>query len=158
MLQHWTAAEAQSLIHPQRPLGSSLMPRKVMVLEDDLCLETLLNRVFYAIDPEIEVHWVTTGDQAIADLADALGNGRNPYDLIVADISTPGKQSGLDFWRLCRLHCRKVPFVFISSMPVDQFLRLLGPSVQCPPYLPKPFSVGECRQVIEGLLAYGRDP
>jgi DNA-binding response OmpR family regulator len=128
--------------------------RRALVLEDDLCLKTMLLRIFQVIDPEIEVTWMTTGEQAIDDLNQHHKTTGNPYDLVMADISTPGNKSGLDYWALCRLRFPKMGFLFISAMPVDQFLKTLGSNVLCPPFLPKPFTVGECRQIVEGLLSY----
>jgi DNA-binding response OmpR family regulator len=126
----------------------------VLVLEDDLCLKTVLVRMLQMIDPGIEVCWTTTGAEAMREMASHLKSAGSPFHLVIADISTPGEKSGLDLWNTCALRFPKTPFLFISAMPVDAFLRLLGTNRLCPPFLPKPFSLGECRQIVEGLLKY----
>jgi len=153
-MEHWSEQDVGILTGRVGPWRSLAAGRKVLVLEDDLCLKTMLTRLLQMIDPNMEILWKTTGDQAIEDLNHHLKSEGNPYDLVIADISTPGERSGLDFWQLCRLRFPKMAFLFISSMPVDRFLKTLGSNMLCPPFLPKPFTVGECRQIVEGLLRY----
>lgn len=155
-MDYWSEQETELLTRRHRtpPEAEVITRRKVLILEDDLCLKTMLIRIFQAVDPDIEILWKTTGDEAIEDLNHHLKKEGDPYDLVIADISTPGDKSGLDFWQLCRLRFPKMAFLFISAMPVDRFLKVLGSNVLCPPFLPKPFTVGECKQIVEGLLSY----
>jgi DNA-binding response OmpR family regulator len=131
----------------------SLDPPRILVLEDEASLRTILTRMLTQIDSRSEVDWAITAERAISLIENRAKAGK-PYDLIVADIRLPGEQSGLDLWFRCQIAFPELMFLFTSGMPVDQFLRSLGKDDICPPYLCKPFSVGECKQVIEGLLAY----
>jgi DNA-binding NtrC family response regulator len=154
---HWNESETELLVNPgPRTLAGKQNSRRILVLEDDLCLETMLTRIVHLIDPELETNWLTTGEKAIEDLSTKHRGPALPYKLFVADIWPPGDKSGLDFWKICRMRFPEIPFLFISSMPIDRFLRQLGSSVVCPAFLPKPFAVGEFRQVVEGLLNYAK--
>lgn len=120
--------------------------RKVLVVEDDHCLKLVMTRVFNSIDQAIELDWTTSAEEA----RDAL-QGEN-YSLIVADFSLEGKSTGLDLWEICQEKYPDVPFVVISSMSVIEFYKLVGDNQISPPFLPKPFYIGECRQILKSLL------
>lgn len=127
--------------------------KRILIVEDDLCLQNVISRVMHAINRHIALHWVTTAEEALEALKDRQHSGQ-PYDLIVSDIFLSGETSGLDLWHKCQSQYANIPILLTSGMPVDQFLKEVGRDEICPPYLPKPFFTGECRQLIEGLLGY----
>lgn len=134
--------------------------RKILVVEDDLELTTILNRVLKAIDPTFEVDWVTSAEQAMALIEDRNSKAANrghPYDLVLVDIFLEGSTTGLDLWTLCEQFYPKMPIVVTSALPVDKFFATLGPQTILPPFLPKPFLPGECKQLLEGILNYGKE-
>jgi CheY-like chemotaxis protein len=125
---------------------------KVLVVEDDLCLQTVLMRLLQHIDPHLEVTWVTTADQAWAELRTKGRMNTKPYDIFFSDILTPGIRNGVDFWKTCKLRYPDIPFVLSSGMPLDNFLEMCGKQSPFPVFLHKPFSVGECESLIKGVI------
>ena len=130
------------------------MSKNVFIVEDDHACETILNRTIRSIDPSAHVEWEESAEQAILALEKDSANGKK-YDLIIADIFLSGKYTGLELWEACQGKYPDTPILIISSLPVNLFLDRIGRRAIAPPFLPKPFHVGECRQIIEGLLAYG---
>jgi CheY-like chemotaxis protein len=129
--------------------------RRVLVVEDDLALTTVIDQVLYTIDPDIECDWVSSAELAAGKIKEMLERSTDrPYDLVLADIFIEGSKSGLELWEFCREQFPDMPIVLTSAMPVDRFLSSIGKNLICPPYLPKPFRAGECRQVLEGMLNY----
>jgi response regulator of citrate/malate metabolism len=126
---------------------------RVLMVEDDLCLKSIMIRTMQKIDPKAKVDWVVTAEKGMNMITErVLADER--YDLIVADIGLPGEKSGLDLWQYCKAVCPETSFVFSSGMPVDRFLTILRDEMICPPLLSKPFSTGECQQVLTALLDY----
>jgi CheY-like chemotaxis protein len=123
--------------------------RKILVVEDDLELSTVIDRVLQSIDPMITVDWVTSAEQAVALIKD-----KKAYDLIVTDIFLDGTKSGVDLWKLCQERLPRIPVIVTSALPVDRFFAILGKDSISPAYLPKPFQLTECQQMLEGMLRY----
>lgn len=130
--------------------------KRVLVIEDDLALTTVIDRVLRIIDPDIRIDWAVSAEEAASRILDRARNQEgHPYDLILADIFLEGEVTGLDFWRLCQRVFPDIPLVVTSGLPVDRFFRVVGPDEPSPPFLPKPFSVDECYDVLSGALRHG---
>ncbi|MCC7440268.1 MAG: hypothetical protein IT285_01460 [Bdellovibrionales bacterium] len=130
---------------------------RVLVIEDDLALSTVIDRVLRELDPEVRVDWAVSAEEARAILRERVRreDSLRPYDLILADVFLDGEHTGLDFWRWCQREFPDLPLVVTSGLPVDRFFRALGPDEPSPPYLPKPFTVDECFDVLSGALRHG---
>lgn len=130
-------------------------PPRVFVLEDDLELSTVIERILRSIDSTICLDWATSAEGAIEQLKIIESQGAGiPYDLIVADIFLDGKSTGIDFWRTCQELFPQVPVLITSALTLDRFFSTVGTQSICPPYLQKPFTATECKQVFECLLSY----
>ena len=132
------------------------MPYRVFIVEDDVELRTVLERVLRAVHSKVQIDWATSAEGA-ADLLEnrsALSSG-SPFDLIVADIFLEGVATGLDFWKLCKITFPEIPLVVTSSMSYEKFYKTIGKGAVAPPFLAKPFSVKQCRQMLERLNDYG---
>ena len=127
--------------------------KKIIVVEDDHACETLLRRVIQSIDPGALIDWVESAEQATAAIEREHSTGKD-YDLIIADIFLSGKTTGLDLWQAYRDRFPQTPILIVSSLPVNRFFDTIGHNTIAPTFLPKPFYVGECRQIIEALLTY----
>lgn len=128
---------------------------KVFILEDDKELMPVFKKVLESIDPTVLLDTATSVEDAIKilELRNRDAN-ESPYDLIVADIFLEGQSTGLDFWHTCEKLYQDTPVIITSAMPVDQFFATLGNKTISPPFLAKPFSVGQCKQMFEGMLKY----
>ncbi len=122
-------------------------PLRVLIVEDDRDLETLLSQVLRTISSSVEVDWATN----VLDARCKLESKR--YDLVIADHTLEDDLSGFFLRCLCKRRWPDLPFVMISAMRADAFLKMSG-SVPCP-FLSKPFTVQECREMICSALATG---
>jgi len=131
--------------------------RKVLIVEDDLEMCMVLDRVLTTTDQHVMVDWATSVDEAISRLQEKAAQSiTRPYDLILADIFLEGQSTGIDLWKLCQEEFPDVPVVVTSSLPLEKFFALVGRGNIAPPFLAKPFQVGGCRQFLEGILSYGK--
>lgn len=126
-------------------------PNRVLLIEDDVCTGSVLRRIVRSIDPDLKVDWASSAEEA-RQLMRIRADSRQSYDLIVLDIYLAGKMTGLELWAELHASTPGLAVLLTSGMPVDEFLRSFGRSAICPPFLPKPFRIGECQQIILGLL------
>lgn len=125
----------------------------VLIVEDDTSLAHLLWLVLERISPDVKVDWVTSGEEAKYNLSSADDNsGDSPYDLVIADIFLDGDVTGLDVWKLCDSKYPKTNILVTSSLPADKFASCLKNEFDCPPYLPKPFTMSECVEMISEFI------
>ena len=133
---------------PNRPL-------QVFVLEDDLELSTVIEKVLRSIHPDIHLDWVTSAESAINQLHSIAHTAAIlPYDLIVADIFLDGKRTGLDFWQVCQEYFPSTPILITSALSLDRFFAAVGKHSISPPYLQKPFSLLECKNTLESMISF----
>jgi DNA-binding response OmpR family regulator len=134
-------------------------PHRVLVLEDDWELSAVIERVLRSIDSTLSLDWATSAEDAIEHLKTNLQNGSfPPYDLIVADIFLDGKSTGIDFWRTCQELFPETPVLITSALSLDRFFTTVGRQCISPPYLQKPFSINECKNMFESMLSYASKP
>jgi len=130
-------------------------PSRVLVVEDDLELSTVIERVLRSIDSNVDMDWVTSVECAIGQLEKILLQRTLPtYDLIVIDIFLDGKSTGIDFWRTCQDLFPDTPVLITSALSLERFFATIGRDSISPPYLQKPFTAIECKQMFETMLKY----
>ena len=130
----------ESLSFEQKSSGS------VLVVEDDQSLRVVLTRILRQIDPNLSIRWVSSAEEAQTEL-------KNNHRMVIADIALEGEMTGLDLWKFCEEKYPGTPVVMMSGMPIHQFLGEIKPGEITPPYLPKPFYLGEARQILEWILS-----
>src|SRR5437868_3885833 len=116
----------------------------ILVVEDDICLSHIIERIFKSLDPSAELTWVYSAEEAYLK----LDENKSKYSLIVADYTLTGHETGLDLWDKCQTSHPNIPFVMVSSLTVDMFFKLVGTQKISPPFLPKPFYTGEFKQLV----------
>ena len=125
---------------------------RVLIVEDDVALQTALEVVLKRIDAEMTVDCASSSDQAISQIAQKKADEGEEYDLIVSDVSLESGPSGFDLWKYC---CEAFPstyFVFMSGISVLEFLDRLKDEPSCPPFLTKPFSEAKFRSLIQEVM------
>jgi DNA-binding NtrC family response regulator len=120
--------------------------RNVLIVEDDICTQTVMTQLLQTIDSAIKADWATSAEKAKALLR------MHHYDLTIADHTLNGEGTGLDLWRLCQDKYPSMPFFMISGLGIPEFFKLVGENQIMPAFLPKPFHVGECKQLLKCLL------
>ncbi|MDD4973807.1 MAG: response regulator [Bacteriovorax sp.] len=127
--------------------------RSVFVVEDDLELSTVIDRILISIDPTLHLEWATTAEEAIATLVKrSKEKNNNPYDLMICDIFLEGARNGLDLWKFCHTHYPSMKVVVISGIDLEKLTELLDSHEEVPLFLSKPFSVSDCSNLLESLL------
>jgi DNA-binding NtrC family response regulator len=128
--------------------------RRILIIEDDLCLDQVLVRLFKRIRPDAEVDWATTADEVLATIEGGTVSLDTRYDLVVSDILVPGQFSGLDLWKLCRWRYPRLPFILTSGLDTESILTLTrGSHAGGPPrILLKPFTANEMRYLVQDAL------
>jgi len=150
-----TQKKQTDLKFPFASVQSEPSRRRILVVEDDIELMTVVDHVVKLIDPKMGRDWVSNVEQAIVLLQEQVRKGNSkPYDLILVDIFLEGEGTGFDLWKLCQEHFPEVPIVVTSAMPMEKFFRAIGSEDISPPFLPKPFKPSECKQLLEGILEY----
>lgn len=136
----------------QSELKKSPPKKNILIVEDDLFLETFISRVLKFIDPHFQLEWVSTVEDALCRIYDRESKPGRQYDLILADIVLDSKHTGLDLWDICQEKKISTPMLLMSGMPADAFLRAVGSRKECPPFIQKPFSIKECQEMIHDVL------
>ena len=127
--------------------------RSVFVVEDDLELSSVIDRILISIDPTLHLEWATTAEEALATLSKRSTKKNNiPYDLMICDIFLEGARNGVELWKYCHSHYPKMKVVIISGIEVEKLSGLLDPKDDPPLFLSKPFSIEECSHLLESLL------
>lgn len=119
---------------------------KILIAENNSCLELPLKNLFKSMKWSAKIEWISTAEDAI-ELIKKMN-----FDLIIADYTLAGITNGLQLWEYCQKKLPLTPFVMMSGIPVEDFLRLTEGN-RAPPYLPKPFSLRDLRQLLETLLS-----
>ncbi len=120
-------------------------PQKALVVEDDLWMKPLISLALQSSIYGVEIDWVESAEEAIRRARTFR------YRVILADIYLkPNGNTGIEFWYQCREECPETPIVLMSSIPVDHFSKKMGH--YGPHYLPKPFTLTQCKAVIRNLV------
>ncbi len=128
--------------------------KSVYIVEDDIELSSVMDRVLKTIDPKVNLDWCTSAEEAIEKIHGAWSRGiAKPYDLIIADVFLDGSQSGLDFWNLCKREFPTIPVILTSASPLEKFFPPNVDLTERPILLQKPFSLVECKKLFKNLLA-----
>jgi YesN/AraC family two-component response regulator len=126
--------------------------RNIMIIEDDVTLKTFLTSLLYFLDPTVNISWCPSADEAISELKRMGSPSECNYDLIVADIYTPGKTNGFDLFKLCNRFLPQVPFIVTSGISTYEFLKGIDLKCVAPLFLAKPLAVGQCKQVFQSIF------
>lgn len=117
------------------------MSKRILIVEDEFNIADLLKA--YLERDGFEVQWVTTGEQALDELA------RLAVDLIVLDIGLPG----IDGFEVCRrVRARtSVPILMLTARE-DEIDRVAGLESGADDYVVKPFSPRELVARVKAIL------
>ncbi len=118
------------------------MPRKILVIEDDLDIAHLVE--LHLHDMGYEVNLVHDG---FAGREQALSK---PYDLIILDLMLPGIE-GLELCRNLRTKPNYTPILMLTAKS-SELDRVLGLEVGADDYLTKPFSIRELLARVKALF------
>ena len=118
----------------------------ILIVEDDVCLKTILDRVLRSIDPNVSYSWTTSAEEALGILSEVK------VDLVIADHTLEGVKTGIDLWEECQKKYPDLPYLMISGLEMKRFFEMVGKKKNSPPFMPKPLRVRECRFMLEGIL------
>ena len=128
---------------------------RILVVEDDVGLQEQLVEVLKKISPQISVDTNDSADETITWMDSQRLNPKFGYELIIADVSLSGKRTGFDLWRVCCEQHPNTEFMFISGISSVEFLKRVaveGDPDRCPPFLCKPFTLAEFKNLVLQLV------
>lgn len=136
-------------------MESTKNQKSVYVVEDDLSLSTVIDRVLKSIDSHVVLDWATTAEEAIQTIEQAKRSGvQKPYDLIIADIFLDGPSNGVDFWRQCKESFPDIPIILTSAKKPGVLFDSEDELPDTPIFLQKPFSIKECKKMFSSILNF----
>ena len=125
---------------------------KVLIVEDEPALQVQLVQIVQGMGSDFKVDSSVSADDTIQFMETQKLNPHYGYDLIVSDVSLEGKHDGFDLWRACKEQFPQTRFIFISGIPVTDFLEKVQDDPACPPYLSKPFSLSDFKLLVKDVL------
>lgn len=101
---------------------------QVVVVEDNLELKTILEKMLRKLHPTIEVLWFNRADYALDVLSEkeVCTNDRvlDRIDLCIVDIYTEGEMAGTELVNSLLLDRPSLPVVMMSSLKEEEFRRM----------------------------------
>lgn len=130
--------------------------KKVLIIEDDEDMRSLLEAIVMDVYPHVTIEDSASAEEALCLLQNDPLHGQysSNYDLIIVDIFLQGESTGLDFWKYIQEKFPMTTVLITSALSASRFFTAVGADTISPPYLEKPFQIGEAKQKIEGLLCY----
>jgi DNA-binding response OmpR family regulator len=126
--------------------------KRILIVEDDLTLRPLWEKVLMAKGRNLKVDWATSMEEAERLLRFRFKSGA-PYHMVVADIFLEGEGSGIDLWN--RYGEEAGNFIFVSAFPISRYELLMALNHGCPLYLKKPLSVQKCSEIADMISKSG---
>lgn len=128
-------------------------PQRVLVVEDDITLETIWEQIILRVNPFALVDWATSATQGTQLIQASLSDDA-PYDLIICDIFLSGTKTGIDLWT----HYHEKfggKFILVSSVSALKVQQLFVGDDH-PIYIQKPFNIRDAGVIVEDLLQCNR--
>lgn len=116
--------------------------KNILVVEDDSCMKTAIERIVRKIDRRINFQWASSAEEALGQL------NKKYFDLVISDYNLPGLENGLKVWEASQIHSPHCKFVMMSGMGVSEYLNATRNQKYPPSFLPKPFSPIELRAIV----------
>jgi DNA-binding NtrC family response regulator len=127
------------------------MTKRILIVEDDVTLQPFWNTAIRKVDSKTEIVWVTEERAAEKALKESERTGRS-FDLIITDLFLEGQRTGIDLFEQCAQDNR-TRMLLTSGIHPAKFQRYFGSDVEkAPPFLQKPYSFGECVEVLKWML------
>jgi len=132
--------------------GEYHRPSRVLLVEDDLVMQTRFTRLIKSVSPDANVDRVATAEEAKDLLRRATSE---EYDLVISDQFLEGTETGLDLWNYCKNKNSFAPFILTSGGEIEKYFNQFNEKVQLPTFLPKPFSNARAKAQIQDSLDAG---
>lgn len=126
--------------------------KSIFIIDDDLELTNLMERILKSIDATLEIYWTTSAEEALAILRKrSKKNSKAPFDIMICDIFLEGQGNGVELWNFCQKHYPGMKTALISSLEKEKFEALIKILIPEPPFLQKPFSVSQFNNLYSEL-------
>jgi DNA-binding response OmpR family regulator len=122
--------------------------KKIVVVEDTQELWGSLYRVLRHMNLSMPVEFISTFEEA------SLKINAESTALVICDFNLPNLRNGLELWEELKIAERRIPFLMISGMDVQDYIRALNArSLRCAPaFLAKPFTTKELTDHLDSLF------
>lgn len=120
---------------------------KVVIIEDEVGIQTLLRRIVGMLGHEVAVAGDGPGGLRLAQEPGVA--------LIISDLSLPGEPNGLDLIRALRAQCPSAVLVVSTGYTTAENMNLIRESGVAH-VLGKPFDMAAVRSLVTGLIGNAR--
>lgn len=135
---------------PQRTPLLSHGRTKFLVVEDDISLQSIWERIIESVDPTAMIRWARTEEGAEKLIQDRQRVG-DEFDCIIVDIMLAGEKTGIDLWN--RYGDTNTQFLFTSSLPFKKFSKMIGHDHGAYQFfLEKPLNPKRCASYLKMML------
>jgi CheY-like chemotaxis protein len=121
----------------------------ILVVEDDVQLETTVKKIVSSIDPELKIVWFTDGERALEFLIKSSELPR----MILLDLLLPGRIDGLRLHELVTQMEEPTPIAFMSSLSRSGFSQATRSRYRDLLFIGKPLVENQARRMIEICLS-----
>lgn len=136
----------------------NLHPIKILLVEDDPSMMSLLIKTILKVIPEAKIIAVSSFIEAIKNIIEnTLISETTPFELIIADIFLKDRGTGLDLWRILRSLYPRMPILVISSLSEINVATAVGErEKKWLFFLKKPFVGSELKHKIHNIVEFSR--
>ena len=120
-------------------------PRRILVVDDDPDLCTLIHETIGPDRSGVELRFATSVDAAVDTLRSAHDCAED-FDLVLADFLLADSKNGYELREFCKSISPRSHFAMMSAMPLNMA------ELENDAFLRKPFSPTQCRSFIESHL------
>ncbi|MBX7232162.1 MAG: response regulator [Bdellovibrionales bacterium] len=117
--------------------------KKILLVEDDPSWQLLIGAALRAMDASVKIHYV----RSVKHAENLLYKNSN-YDLIIVDQYLDGNVTGKDLWSKCQKEYRRIPFVMVSGMDMEEYDDLFDGEKSTPDFFNKSQNVENLKMIL----------
>ena len=120
----------------------------VLLIEEDVALHQFWSLLLQKTHPKSQLTSTSTAEDAERLISNAFESS-SPFDLVISNLFLKGEMTGLELWKLFSESEILFPqFIIISSVPINEYERLLSDEKRKPLFVRKPLEPNFCGNLI----------
>ncbi len=126
------------------------LQKRVLIIEDDLTAISLWKELLSGVGEKVLIEWASCEEDARFMLWNSILEDRK-YDLVITDIYLSSHRTGLDLWKSFHEEFQG-KFIVVSGIDYQKLLKTLGPGLDRPFFLHKPFQFEETISLVRSVM------